>query len=844
MTTRTPPMTTKKGSPPEPAPKEKPLGATVSLLLTRVGPRLLLLVVLVASTWLAFAQFSTPAVVPKTAPASEFSAARAMTELSAIAKEPHPMGSPANAAVQAYLIRQIRALGLTPEVQTTTVTTRVPGSNELLSGTVHNVIVRLKGTANTHAILLDAHYDSVASAPGATDCGSCVVTALETMRALVAGPPLKNDVIFVFSDGEERWGLGARAFATQHPWMQEVGLALTFEGAGTGGPTQLWETSRQNGWLITEFLKAAPFPLANSFTENMTSGLVNSHMDDLFEYMDRGSAGLGFIYLGGEPAGYHSMLDNVQTIDAGSIQHDGSYALSLVRHFGSMDLSQVPRAPDEVFFNLLPGVVVHYSSTWAVPLAVLAVLLLLGVLALGFRRKRLTAGGFALGVLVFLLSLVGTLILLALAWMALKAVNPNYQVTLYGGYYSTGLLQLGLAVLVIAAMSALFLWLRRRMRTDNLAAGALTGWAIVLVLLSLFFPGGFLGGSYLFTWPLLASALALGGLFLLKEPAAHPWLRAAILSVAMVPAVVVLLPPLLLFLAPFMGAPGAGLPVPPTLPVVFAALLMGLFIPQLALLSGEPHAKATPAANPTERPRGSSASESRPALRADRRVSTHLSYWLVPVVALLIGVVLSTSAIGTSGFSAAHPGTDSITYQLNADTGQALWLSSDQHLDDWTRQFFPTSTGQGPFQAHAPVVALAAPTVTLKSDSMSGGVRTLRVQVASPRHAENAIVKVEAQGEIVAATLDGQPFDLRAFSQSARHQLQFSYYGLPDRGFELTLSVRSAAPVKITVQDLTSGLPTIAGMTIRPRPADLMPAPQGFGPSDPTIVLKSFTFAR
>jgi hypothetical protein len=328
-----------------------------------------------------------------------------------------------------------------------------------------------------------------------------------------------------------------------------------------------------------------------------------------------------------------------------------------------------------------------------------------------------------------------------------------------------------------------------------------------------------------------------------------------------VPAMVVLLPPLMLFLAPLMGNQGAvaGLSLP-TVPAVFAALLMGLLIPQLALLSGEPHAQATPAANPEgrlasveRRGRFTAPSADVPARTHDERqlqssnngrLRMRLAYWLVPISALLIGVVLSASAIGTSGFSAAHPGTDSITYQLNADTGRAVWLSSDQHLDEWTRQFFPTGTGQGPFQAQAPMVALAAPTVTLLSDTMSGGVRTLQVQVTSPRHAENAVVQVEAQGEIVAATLDGKPFDLRAFSQSARQHVQFNYYALPNNGFELTLSIRSAAPVKITVQDLSNGLPTIAGMTIRPRPASLMPASVGFGPSDPTIVIKSFTFAR
>jgi hypothetical protein len=117
-----------------------------------------------------------------------------------------------------------------------------------------------------------------------------------------------------------------------------------------------------------------------------------------------------------------------------------------------------------------------------------------------------------------------------------------------------------------------------------------------------------------------------------------------------------------------------------------------------------------------------------------------------------------------------------------------------------------------------------------------------QMQVASPRHAAYATVVVEAQGEIVAASLDGQPFDLSGFSQSARQRLEFSYYGLPDKGFELTLRVASAAPVKITVQDLSNGLPNIPGMTIQPRPATLMPAPRDW--LDPTMVVKSFSFAR
>jgi uncharacterized membrane protein HdeD (DUF308 family) len=138
--------------------------------------------------------------------------------------------------------------------------------------------------------------------------------------------------------------------------------------------------------------------------------------------------------------------------------------------------------------------------------AVAVVLLLLGVLALGLHRRPLTIGGLALGTIIFLLSVVGALVLAILVWVGLKALNPNYQMMMAGSYYGSDFAVLGLSALVIAAMSALFLWLRTRMRLYNLAAGVLVCWAALLLLSSLYFPGG----SYLFTWPLLGAVLALG----------------------------------------------------------------------------------------------------------------------------------------------------------------------------------------------------------------------------------------------------------------------------------------------------------------------------------------------
>src|SRR5215831_11106215 len=78
------------------------------------------LLTLVAISLLAFPAISylvPPGAVPATAPASEFSAERAIEHLKVIAREPHPTGSVANARVRDYIVERLKSLGLEPEVQ-------------------------------------------------------------------------------------------------------------------------------------------------------------------------------------------------------------------------------------------------------------------------------------------------------------------------------------------------------------------------------------------------------------------------------------------------------------------------------------------------------------------------------------------------------------------------------------------------------------------------------------------------------------------------------------------------------------------------------------------------------
>lgn len=88
-------------------------------------------------------------------------------------------------------------------------------------------MARLPGTVpGGRAVLVLAHYDSQPHAPGAGDDGAGVAAMLETARVLRAGPPLRHDVSWLFSDGEEAGLLGVRAFAADTARLRRtVGVA-------------------------------------------------------------------------------------------------------------------------------------------------------------------------------------------------------------------------------------------------------------------------------------------------------------------------------------------------------------------------------------------------------------------------------------------------------------------------------------------------------------------------------------------------------------------------------------------------------------------------------------------
>jgi len=301
---------------------------------------------LLVTSWLTSSYRALPSPRPANAPDTAFSSARAMAHLVEIARRPHPPGSPAHAQVRGYLMERLRGLGLEPEVQATT--SMLGREAYVRAATVRNIVARIPGTASTGTIVLTAHYDGREISAAAGDDGTGVVAILEAARALEAGAPLRNDVLLVITDGEELGMLGARAFVEQHPAMGDVKVVLSLEMRGGGGPSVMFETGADNGWIVQALKASGARPFANSMSYEVYKSLPND--TDFTPFREAGKQGLNFAGIG-RASLYHQRYDSPENLSEATLQHHGANVLSVVRHLGGVPLGEVT-APDVTFFSL------------------------------------------------------------------------------------------------------------------------------------------------------------------------------------------------------------------------------------------------------------------------------------------------------------------------------------------------------------------------------------------------------------------------------------------------------------------------------------------------------------
>jgi len=358
-----------------------------------MGRTFALVVCLALALLIAWAGEQTPRPLPSGAPPQAFSAERAMADVRIIARTPHPMGSPANAAVREHLLRRMAALGLQPQVFAAPEAKRAP---ETLIG-----ILPGRDRA-APAVALMAHYDSVPGSPGAADDAAGVAAILETVRALRATGPLRRDVAVILTDGEETGLLGARAFFREHPLARRLGFVINLEARGGAGKARMFQAGARNGETIELFRQAAPAPSASSLAALLYQIMPND--TDFTLARAAGLQGLNFAFVGGQ-FDYHAPVSTPANLDRGALQDLGAQALATARAAASADVLPRP-APDSVYNQLPGGVLAAYPAPAGWLLLAAAGALLIVATARARRTGRFAWADAARGAVVGLFVLL------------------------------------------------------------------------------------------------------------------------------------------------------------------------------------------------------------------------------------------------------------------------------------------------------------------------------------------------------------------------------------------------------------------------------------------------------
>jgi hypothetical protein len=690
-----------------------------------------------------------PAPVPATSPDTVFSAERAMRHVEAIAVRPHPMGSVDHDRVRDYIMSELTALGLKPQLQVTTAV----GTRYQAAGRVQNILAWMPGKeSNGKALLLAVHYDGVEAGPAAGDDAAGSAALLETLRALRARKePLAHDVIALFTDGEEAGLLGAAAFVREHPWAKDVAFVLNFEARGTSGRSYMFETGPGNRDAASLLRSARDVTAGSTFT-TVYRTLPND--TDLSEFAVLGVPALNFAFADGVER-YHTSHDDLAHLNPGSVQHHGLQMLALTKKIADGALPR-PRTGDAVFFDLPALGLVVYPVGFALPLALVALVLTAIVL-----RGRFGAAGIGAGAMV-----VSTLASVGVA----RFVNPT------GPAMWSGFSAAALALIVIAVNAVAYLIARRR--AADAWYGALIVWLVLSIVASVASPGV----SYLFTWPLLFALVAARS----RHPVAM-WAAAAV-------AILILGGLSFSVAAVMLGVSGVG--------AISLAIVVSL-----------------------------------------------VTWLLAPLVAQALGqgwrgvggVAAAAVAVALLAAVKAKPSSDqpiptALAYVENPEAKQG-WLGSLGPANDWTRLALG-ATEQGPPWSGAVTgaggrlmgksvgaIGLQAPAATLLRDTLIEGARRVvfRVNVAK---GTTGLTLRALGAPVVRTAIDGKVADTTRFRRHPRTWAML-YWAVPDSGAVFSLSIPVGAHIDVEMASRSPGLPAVPGVSIPPRPNDIVPAQVG-----------------
>jgi hypothetical protein len=745
--------------------------------------RLVALVLIAVAFWL-LGRYATgmPDPKPLTAPATEFSAARADATLAMLLgpEIPHPIGSAENANVRARILGAFAKLGVPARVYAAQGCMGREKYGYVVCGLTRNVIAQV-APGEGKAIILLAHYDSVPAGPGASDDESGVATVLETVRALKAGNmQTKHPIIALITDGEEAGLLGAAAFAHDPALRAQVGMIVNVEARGNQGPSLLFQTSPGDSKLIDLYARSVPDFETSSLFSVIYKALPND--TDLTVFLDKGLTGFNFAF-SGNVAHYHTTLDRRENLSLSTLQQHGNNMLGVTRALMQTDFESL-KGGDDVYLTIYGKWLPRLPAGLALPLALLA-FVLVAVTAFLSRTGANGVGRWAAALAMPPAVLIGCA---AIGWVLFNVAalvsgqpDPTYA---YPVYLRFSLLFGVVAVVVLCA----------RMASPRLAALSVWFWLSGLgVVTAATLPGL---SPYFFFPALIASVL-----LLIQSRTGIAWSGFAG-EVAILLAAV---PVLVIWMAlTATGETVQGLALHPlfTIPAAFGVMAL---IP-LVTVAGR---------------------------------SWTMAWGGAAALAFVVAIVAGTQP----AFSAITPQRLNITLVDNHIDNKALWVAetgsplppSVQAAAKWSDtkvKAYPLAFGLD-WVAPAGPPRFAPPSATVETRPKGKGRKVLLTLIGSPASQQMMVIVPNGSG-LTAATLGDQTFKVTdnatprgtviACAGACREQM-------------IALDFNTTKPVDVTIGEQRFGLPADGQTIAAKRPKEAVPSQTG----DAVIVMRKLT---
>ena len=729
-------------------------------------------------------------------PLGEFSTQRALEKVKQISQKPHFVGSENHENVAQYLFKELQDLGLEPAFQ--------EGFTLTEKGTLvktKNIIAKIKGTQNSSALLLISHYDSAphSASLGASDDASGIATILESVRAyLHISSKHQNDIIILFTDGEELGLNGAALFVTQHKWAKNVGVALNFEARGSSGPSyMLMETNQGNAKMVEAFSKAkTPIPASNSLMYSIYKLLPND--TDLTVFREQAKIqGFNFAFIDSH-FNYHTMQDKYENLDANSLAHNGSYLMPLLNYFGNADLKKLNSANDKVYFTI-PCAFISYDFSCNLPFLIIAFGLLLIFIFLGLGKRALDFSAILKGFIPFFSALFVSGLVTFLGYKLLLIFYPQYNDILQGFPYNG---HDYIYVLIAITMAICFFFYRKASGKNseiNLTFAPLLIWLILNILI--YFK---LEGAGFLIIPVISSLLMVGFFVITQK---SNWLVNCILAL---PTLVILVPFIILF--PI----GLGLKIL-FVSSILTVLAFGLLLPIFGAFSQK-------------------------------------NIW--SILCLLIAAGFLTKAHLSSNYTNQQAKPNSLVYVYNSDKKQANWVTYDKNLDVWTKTFlgenpknavdlnkntmYSKYNSEYTFYKKAALVKLLPPTVLFLKDSIVGNQRYLAIEITPNRKVNR--YDIFAPETDVFNNLKANNAKLIGSKSTAyprNGQKLLTYYAADSTSLTMQFSIPKAQKINLSLKESSFDLLTNSLFKIAPRKTNMIAMP--FVVNDAVVIEQKIT---